>query len=291
MITRKLHQSIAMLGALAASSQSSLAQQVLLDTLPLTMETMRQWKLPDRLNEISGLALTPDGRLFAVDDERAAIYELDYEEGRIIKAFAFGKPVERGDFEGIAVLDDKFWLTTSGGKILSGPEGDDGEQVPFEQYKTGAGKNCEIEGLTADAASRSLLLLCKNLRKDSDLDGLAILHWSVQEQQLVEAKTLFLPERDIRRHLKTDQFHPSGIAISPASGNFLIVASRERALVELAEDGELLAARKLPLVSRHRQAEGIEITRDARLLLSDEGGNRKARLAVYWQDGAKIEHD
>jgi hypothetical protein len=35
---------------------------------------------------------------------------------------------------------------------------------------------------------------------------------------------------------------------------------------------------------RHRQAEGIEITRDGRLLIADEGGRGRARLAVYRLD-------
>ena len=38
-----------------------------------------QWKLPGRLREISGLALTSDERLFAVADEKAIVYELDYQ--------------------------------------------------------------------------------------------------------------------------------------------------------------------------------------------------------------------
>ena len=79
-----------------------------------------------------------------------------------------------------------------------------------------------------------------------------------------------------------DRFNPSGIAVAAADGRLLIVASRQRALVEVSATGELIAAKELPLTNRHRQAEGIEVTDDARLLVSDEGGNHKARLAVYW---------
>jgi uncharacterized protein YjiK len=291
MTIKKPLQRVAIFGALAALPILSFAQQSVLQTFPLTLESMRQWKLPDRLNEISGLALSPDGRLFAVADEEAAIYELDYDKGRIIKAFAFGKPVQRGDFEGIAILDDKFWLTTSSGEIFSGSEGDDGEQVEFERYRTRLGSSCEIEGLAADQKSQSLILACKKLSKGSDLDGLAIFSWSVLQQKVVAERTVLMPEREIRRRLNTDNFHPSGIAVASGTGHFLIVASRQRALVELTANGELVAAKKLDLVSRHTQPEGIEITEDARLLVSDEGGNHKARLAVYWQEGVQIDHE
>jgi uncharacterized protein YjiK len=62
-----------------------------------------------------------------------------------------------------------------------------------------------------------------------------------------------------------------------------MVASRQQALIELTEDGDLVSARNMPLTNRHRQAEGIELTSDGRLLIADEGGTHKARLAVYFQ--------
>jgi hypothetical protein len=44
-----------------------------LDQYSLDEESVMQWRLPDRLNEISGLAMTHDGRLLAVDDEVAIV--------------------------------------------------------------------------------------------------------------------------------------------------------------------------------------------------------------------------
>lgn len=78
---------------------------------------VRQWRLPDALREISGLALTPDGHLLAVADERAVIYELNYVDGKLVRAFAFGEPPLRGDFEGIAWLNERVYLVTSEGML------------------------------------------------------------------------------------------------------------------------------------------------------------------------------
>jgi uncharacterized protein YjiK len=291
MTIKKFISRLAMAGVFVAAPVIADAEQGLLDTFPLTLETTQQWKLPGRLKEISGLALTADGRLFALNDEIAVIYELDYVNGSVLKAFAFGNPVVRADFEGIAWLDGKIWLTTSSGVLYSGNEGADGEQVPHRKQKTGLGKQCEIEGLTASAALHSLFLVCKRVKKKADVDGLKVFSWSIDDARLDEGSTFVLPRRKIRTRLGTDKFNPSGIALAPQNGNFLILASRQRALVETTPQGTLVSARTLPLASRHRQPEGIEITADARLLIADEGGSRKARLAVYWQEGAQRQND
>src|SRR5882762_6336402 len=57
-----------------------------------------RWNLPKRLNEISGLALSADARLFAHDDERGVIYQIDWRHGRLTKAFSLGDPPPRADF-------------------------------------------------------------------------------------------------------------------------------------------------------------------------------------------------
>ncbi|MEM7504621.1 MAG: hypothetical protein AAF417_21465, partial [Pseudomonadota bacterium] len=74
-----------------------------------------EWRLPKRLKEISALAMSDSHRLFAVDDEIAIIYEIDYDNGKLLQAFAFGEPALRGDFEGLALVGDRFYLLTSDG--------------------------------------------------------------------------------------------------------------------------------------------------------------------------------
>ena len=54
-----------------------------------------RWLLPRELDEISGIALTSDGRLLAHGDERAQISEIDYRRGVIVKQFVVGRPTVR----------------------------------------------------------------------------------------------------------------------------------------------------------------------------------------------------
>ncbi|MBT8084506.1 MAG: hypothetical protein HKN35_14530 [Woeseia sp.] len=251
----------------------------MLSAYPLDAEHMVQWRLPERLHEVSGLALTRDERLFSIADERALVFEMDVENRRLKKVFALGDPVVRGDFEGIAVFDDTFYLITSAGEIFAAQEGADGEKVDYTVTSTGLGELCEIEGLATDVVQRRLLIACKQIR--NGMQRLPIFAWSIDDKTLLESATIDIPVSDITQEIKERRFNPSGIAVDVKTGHLLLIASRQHSIVELASDGRLLRALKLPMKHRHRQPEGIELMSDGRLLIADEGGNHKARLAVY----------
>ncbi len=238
-------------------------------------ESFRQWALPDRLREISGLALTSDERLLAVTDEVAVVYELDYQTGKLLKSFALGNPTLRGDFEGITVMRGSIWLMTSDGSLYRSKEGNNGERVEYDHYDTGLAKRCEFEGLASVDRSDSLFLLCKEARKK---EKLRLYEWNAAVGIM---SNLALPTGDIEDAIERKKVHPSAIAEDPASGNWIIAAARQHAIVELSRDGDLINVIMRLDPGRHRQAEGIAITRDGRLLVSDEAGKGRARLAVY----------
>lgn len=250
-------------------------------------ENFRQWQLPDRLREISGLALTADQRLLAVTDEEAVVYELDYDSGKLLKAFALGSPAVRGDFEGIAVVDDRVWLMTSDGQLFVTSEGSDGERMQYGQFDTGIGDYCELEGLAQDEEQQRLLLACKEVK--SKRDDLKIFAVSVAAGQLENLGSTDLDHAGIADAIDKKQVRPSGIAIDPVSGNRVLVAANHGALVTLSPDGTLIDAIILPGRNRHRQAEGVALTTDGRLLIADEGGNGRATLAVYHWTGTGLE--
>lgn len=245
----------------------------------ISKDDRRQWKLPKRLNEISGLAVTPDDRLLAVSDEKAIVYEIDYDSGTLTKQFALGKPVLRGDFEGIAYFEEQVFLLTSNGLLFSATEGRDGEQVEYRKFDTGIGRKCELEGLAQDVEKRRLLLVCKKML-DDDIP-LTVFVWQLDEQRVDSNERFELPVGDIMTRIKTKSLHPSGIAMRPATGSILIVAARQRAVVELDRDGKLVDVIMTPSRKRHRQPEGIEVSRTGKLLIADEGGQSRARLTVY----------
>src|SRR5437016_9266243 len=64
-----------------------------------------RWVLPRQLREISGLALTTDGRVLAHGDEDGEVWEIDYRRGVLVKQFSLGERRLKGDFEGIAIAN------------------------------------------------------------------------------------------------------------------------------------------------------------------------------------------
>jgi uncharacterized protein YjiK len=250
-------------------------------------ENFQQWKLPKRLREISGLALTADQRLLAITDEEAIVYEIDYDNGSLVKAFALGDPTLRGDFEGIAVVGDVIWLMTSDGDLIATKEAGDGERVSFTRYETGLGRYCELEGLGQDAEHQKLFLGCKESKKKRD--ELKIFEVSVANLPPTQTADVEFSEQALAEKVGKKHMRPSALAIDPDSGNRVMLAANHRALITLAPGGALIDAIILPGKGRHKQAEGLEITRDGRLLIADEGGNGRGRLAVYRWNGNGLE--
>jgi len=257
-------------------------RHISLESYNLKAETATQWKLPGRLREISGLAMTPDNRLLAHTDEKGIIYEIDYQSGSIVKAFGLTdltKPVA-DDFEGIAVTDEHIYLVTSSGRLYECNEGADGETVLFNIYTTGVGRDCEIEGLAYEPGERALLLMCKNPRSPEQKGKLTIYRWSIDTKQLVEDGHTVIPIRDFSRHIKGKKFQPSGIERHPVSGNYFVVAARQATIAEITPSGQVVAVMKFP-AAWHRQAEGITFAADGTLIVSDEGAGKRARLTLY----------
>ena len=87
--------------------------------------------------------MTPDGRLFAHGDEKATIHEIDPATGEVGKRFFLGNHTARDDFEGIAIVGERFFLISSLGILYEFREGDDREEVAYTRFDTGVGGRCD----------------------------------------------------------------------------------------------------------------------------------------------------
>jgi uncharacterized protein YjiK len=239
-----------------------------------------RWELPGSLREISGLAATSDGRVFAHGDERAAIVELDVRRQQVVKTFTMGRGGAPGDFEGLVTANSRFWLVTSDGILYESGEGANGASVPFRTHDTGVGRQCEVEGLAHDPGAGTLLLVCKTPRARALRGTVGIFTWSIARSALVSSTALRVREDSVARVAGVSTFHPSGIERDPTTGHWLVVAARERAVVEITSDGRVIAGATLSKRG-HRQAEGIAVTSDRTLLIADEGAGGRGTLTSY----------
>lgn len=255
-------------------------QAPVLERYDFSKSKAEQNRLPGRLREISGLAVGPDGRLFAHNDERAVIYELDPATGDILKAFSAGFGGALGDFEGIAVAGDRFFLSSSSGEILETAEGSDRSTMSYRVHTTGMAGRCEFEGLAFDPFTETLLLPCKEPREDQLEDHIVVFSVEPENMAVSPVPRVFLPLDALEAFDLDASFAPSGIEVDTATGHILLVAAQEEAILEFSPQGALLGGRTLHK-GTHPQPEGIALAADGTILLADEGQGNRGRLTRY----------
>lgn len=246
------------------------------DTTAAATDPLARWLLPDDLREVSGLALLGDGRLIAHGDERGRLHVVDPRRGTLAKQFTIGRI---GDFEGVTVVGDTIVLATSDGRLFFFGEGADGETVPYRMEDTRLGKECEFEGVVWDEVINSIVLVCKNVQVRKLRDHLVFYRWSLDSLASPRITTLALPLGDDEGPLSWSSLHPSDLTIDPTTGHYVLVAAQEQVLLVLTREGQVLRSEKLP--DGHPQTEGVAITTDSVLVLSDESRSGPAALTLY----------
>ena len=246
--------------------------------------SVRAWvaELPGRLDEISGLAFTADGRLFAHDDERGRIHEIDPRMGEVGKRFDLGGQVVNGDFEGIATTGERFFVITSVGFLYEFREGEDREALGYRVTDTGVGASCEVEGLDHDPVDDALLVACKVASDDA---ANIVVHRIPIDPEHDPLPPLRVPKSSLVAHGLDAEFDPSAIVVT-ASGTYLLLSSRHSALIEVDRSGRVLVGAALT-AEWHAQPEGLEIADDGTLYISDERNGGVARLTAFLPTGSE----
>jgi uncharacterized protein YjiK len=236
-----------------------------------------KWIMPPLLREISGLTLTSRGTVFTHDDNTGRVSEIDPKTGILKKSFSLlGNQKE--DFEAITIAGNDIYLMASDGKLFRFREGADGQQVNFQMFDSGLGKLCEFESLAYEADSTRLVMVCKRI-----LDKQAPKDLVIYRMPLPLNRATFsivqVPIKQVIGSNKWKGFRPSDITIDPFTRNYVIIASHEKGLLVLTPDGDVV--RSEPLPGDHRQPEGVAITSDSLLLISDEANVNPAAITLY----------
>jgi uncharacterized protein YjiK len=242
-------------------------------TLPVAM-----WLMPPELREISGLAITSSGTVLTHDDNVGRVYEIDPKTGILLKGFSLKDGV-RGDFEAITIAGTDVYLLESKGKIFKFKEGKDAEQVPYTVYDTGLRKTCEFESMVYEADSSRLVLVCKRILTKPAPHEMWIYHIPLPLGDPSAMSMLRIPIADVIGSNKWKNFHSSDINIDPITKNYVIISSNQKGLVVIKPDGEVV--RSEPLPGDHRQPEGVAVTSDSLLMVSDESNVKPAALTLY----------
>jgi hypothetical protein len=146
-------------------------------------------------------------------------------------------------------------------------------------YDTGLGKECEFESMAYEMDSSRLVLVCKKFLQKNEPKELLIYHVPLPLGDRSAFTALRVPIKDVIGSNKWKNFHPSDINIDPITKNYVIVASHEKGLVVITPDGEVV--RSEPLPGDHRQPEGVAVTKDSLLMISDEANVRPPAITLY----------
>jgi uncharacterized protein YjiK len=239
-------------------------------------------ELPPELSEISGLAFTEDGRLLAHGDEQALIYEFDVRQRELSRRFGLAGPAGllTDDFEDIEVVGERVFLVTSDARIYETRMARDGATTEARRRTRGLGGGCEVEGMTWDEPSRSLLLLCKSTKSERWKDHVVVLAVSPGSWRFEPKPRMLVPEARLRAVTGAKSFNGSAIVRHPRTGTYIMVAGPQRIYAEVSAAGEVLAGGPLQK-ARHRQPEGIAVAPDLTLLISDEAAGDRATITAY----------
>lgn len=236
--------------------------------------------LPNQLKEVSGLALNSEGRLFAHNDEKGTVYEIDFNNKKIIKFFFIGWRAVYRDFEDIAIVDDKFYLLVSNGDIYEFSEADHKRYSDYTIYRSAFSSKFEFEGLCYDSLTNSLLLASKEYPGKKYSGMRTVYSFNLITKQFIPEPRFVISLKELKSKYKISEFKPTGIEYHPLSETFFIISSNKQSIIELSNNGEIINGMLLP-EANHQQPEGITFNKLGDLLIADEGKNGRGFITKY----------
>ena len=139
-----------------------------------------------------------------------------------------------------------------------------------------------------EADSDWLVMPCKLVKDKSLKDQIVIYRWRLQGPDSSRVSMITIPKAQAIGSNGWKDLRPSDVTIDPATGNYVIITSHpDKAIVEITPGGQLV--RSEPLPGGHNQPEGVAITKDSILMVSDEATNKPAAITLYrWHPSPSV---
>jgi uncharacterized protein YjiK len=256
----------------AAVARGERIATLLADSAGRTDTPLAKWILPDDMAEISGIVLTPDGNhVIAHADEQAHLVAINFRTGVITKRFDLGERTVIGDFEGITRVGLDYFMMTSKAQIYQFREAEHEGRADYSVLDTKLAGECEFEGIAHDPLTNSFLLACKRPQK-AMRDSMIVYRWP-RGPNPEPVSRIAVPLDQVIGSNDWDDIHPSDITVDPFTGNYVIVARQEDALIVITRDGQVVRSGTVP--TGLRGAEGLAITEDGLLLVSAEAESKQ----------------
>ncbi|WP_342647285.1 SdiA-regulated domain-containing protein [Mucilaginibacter sp. CSA2-8R] len=261
---------IAVLGISCAHSQQ---QEEYVSPQGYNLKEPERYKMEDDLLEISGIAFNKG--------DNKTIYAIEDEDGKLF----YGHPSDRmkaghtkfakhGDYEDVAICNDRVIVLKSNGKLYTFPLSEIKEQelsnVHEHKDLLPAG---EYESLYADDAKNKLYVLCKNCDDEKTTQSSTGYIFDVlPNDSIKKAGTFKIEVSQITKLTKDDKikFRPSAMAQNPVTKQWYIVSSVNSLLVVANQNWQVTNTYALNR-KNFLQPEGIAFDSKGNLYISNEG--------------------
>jgi uncharacterized protein YjiK len=234
-------------------------------------------ELGKHLHEISGMAYIPGKDLIlGENDEKGDIFTFDFKnKNDNVGKVKFGG---KGDYEDIVYTDSAIYMLMSTGTVVRVETKD--SSFNTKEFTLNGEKN-EFETMYLDAASHSIILLCKQCDHEKDEIRNAY-RFDLSTDTFDPTPAYIINISDIRRMLNDEKadFKPSAAGINPKNGKLYIVASVGKLLVIADKKGKVEEVYQLdPLM--YNQPEGMTFAPNGDLYISNEGGEGIATILKF----------
>ncbi len=242
------------------------------------------FKLPGRLEEISGLAYWKENILLCVEDENGRLYLYDHAKEEIIQEIKFGK---KGDYEGVTQSEDIAYVIRSTGKLFYFKIEDEPEvttvDLPFKSSN-------DLEGITKGHKTDNFYIACKQNPEvlENGVEGRAVYTYNVKKDKVKTRPYIHLTSESFKEEIKRAglntskhmPFMPSGIAVHPITEDVFLISSIGKLLIVLDKSGSIVSMAPLKR-SLFRQPEGICFDIEGNMFISSEGRGKKGYILKF----------
>lgn len=232
-----------------------------------------KFNMPSSLLEISGIAFynANGDTVYSIQDEDGKLFRQKWD----VKKQHNMKFAPKGDFEDLAIFNDRVFVLKSKGAIYSFPFSEvvktESDQIKVQKGLVPKG---EYEGMFADPESNKIYVLCKDCELDKKMKQVTgyIFDYKKESDSLVAAGDFKIDLRQLKKinpKLKLS-LNPSALAKNPVTGEWYVLSSANKLLLITDANWKIKDAYKLNS-STFSQPEGIAFDQQHNLYIANEG--------------------